>query len=210
MNTVLEWLNGSRDFAAGVKLYADHGGKAFYLTMFANAGPNDYNKGKLIAELQKLADELPAEKIAAKPVTPSLKPTPEKAPDKVAENRRYLDLLKRKQNLYTALNMLITEKRHLPEGEKLRQCAFDILKTHQQLTECWALIDHYQEHQAFPTGPKPVKRDDKTKIQYLRQAISKAEKRLQNPKCRDRAATELLLKEKREELATLTYKPQPA
>lgn len=208
MSAVQEWLNGSRDFAAGLKLYADHGGKAFYLTMFEKAGPSDYNKTKLLAELQKLVADLPPEKPAPKPAPPSLQPTPTKTPpDKAAENRRYLDLLRRKQNLYTELNILITDKRHQPEGNVLRDCAFRILKSHQALTECWALVDYYQEHQCFPTGPEPVKRDDKTAIQYLRQAICRAKDRLKNPKCRNRAATELLLKEKQDQLATLTYKP---
>lgn len=208
MCAVQNWLNGNKDFTTGVQLYADNGGKSFYLTMFAKAGPTDYNRAKLLAELTKLAgsDTAPV-LIKEKPVTkpaPSLKPTP----DKAADNRRYLDLVRRKKDLYTQLNMLLMEKRFLPAGEKLRVCAFDIIKTHQAIVENWALLDHYQEHQCFPgKAAKPV-RDDKTAIQYLRVSISKAEKRLANPKCRDRTATALLLKEKQQELAELLYKPE--
>jgi len=208
MSTLSEWLNGNRDFAAGVKLYADHGGKAFYLGMFDKAGPTDYNKGKLLAELQKLAVNEPSKPVTGNPKpapkpAPSLKPTP----DKTADNRRYLDLIRRKKDLYTEMNMLMMEKGFLPPGEKLRVCAFAIIKTHQAIVENWALLDHYQEHQSFPTKPPKPQRDDKVQKQYLQQAISKAKARLINPKCRDRVATELLLKQRMAELAELNYQP---
>jgi hypothetical protein len=208
MSLVQDWLDGDRDFAAGVKLYAEHGGKAFYLTMFDKAGPTDYNRAKLLAELTKLAGSEPAPApILKKPVTkppPSLKPTP----DKAADNRKYLDLVRRKKDLYTQLNMLMMEKQFLPAGEKLRVCAFDIIKTHQAIVENWALLDHYQEHQSFPSKPAKPMRDDKTEAQYLRQAISRAKSRLKSPNCRDRTATALLLKQKENELAELLTKPQ--
>lgn len=208
MSSVNDWLNGNKDFAAGVKLYADHGGKAFFLTMFDKAGPTEYNRAKLLAELTKLAGSEPAqvpatEKQVSQPA-PSLKPTP----DKAADNRRYLDLTRRKKDLYTQLNMLMMEKQFLPEGNKLKVCAFDIIHTHQAIVENWALLDYFQEHQCFPGKPVAPARDDKTAIQYLRQSISKAEKRLADPKCRDKTATAVLLKKKQDELAEILYNQQ--
>jgi hypothetical protein len=211
MSAIHDWLNGNRDFDAGVKLFTAYGGSEFYQKMFSNAGQTEFNKKKLASELEKLAGAVspapPAQKmVVPKPEQKPVVPTPE---NKAADNRKYLDLTRKKDNLYTRLNMLVMEKRYLPSGEKLRQCAFDILKTHQAITECWAQIDYFQEHQTFPTqAPEPV-RDDKTRIQYLQVSISKAKTRLKSPKCRNRATTELLIKQKEAELAQLTYKPKP-
>lgn len=204
MAAVHDWLNGSRDFAAGVALYAQLGGSALYQRMFANTGATPANKLKLAAELEKLAGSAPVPAPDPAPVKPrpaAAAPTP--PPTKDGENRRYLDLLKKRDLLYRKLDHLHVEKRFLPVGDKLRDCAFAILSTHQQIVECWTMIDHYQEHETFPAAKQKPVRDKKTEIQYLRVSISKAEKRLKQPGCRNRQQTERLLKEKQDELAKL-------
>jgi len=207
MSAISQWLNGNRDFATGVKLYTENGGSLFYRRIFANAGPTDFNKNKLLAELEKMSASLPNQVSEKKQqpvkVSPSLQPTP----DKKADNRKYLDLLKKKGNLYTQLNILIVEKRHLPAGTKLKQCAFDIITTHQQLTECWAMLDYFQEHQSFPAEKAKPEVDDKTRRQQLHVSISRAKTRLKNPNCRDRSKTELLLKTLEAERDELKAKP---
>jgi hypothetical protein len=204
MAAVHDWLNSDRDFTAGVALYAQLGGSALYQRMFATTGASDTNKARLLTELQKLAGA--AQVPVPDPPAPA-KPNPvaaaRPAPTKEAESRRYLELLKKRDLLYRKLDHLHVQKRFLPDGDALRDCAFSILSTHQQISECWTQIDYYQEYDTFPDlKAKPVRSKD-TEIQYLRVSISKAQSRLKQPGCRNREQTERLLKQKQDELSKL-------
>lgn len=203
MGTVHDWLNGGRDFTAGVALFAQLGGSALYQRMFATTGASDTNKARLVTELQKLAGASPVPAPNPVPAKPKPVSAASPAPNKEAESRRYLDLLKKRDLLYRKLDHLHVQKRFLPDGDQLRDCAFAILSTHQQISECWAQIDYYQEYDTFPgLKAKPVRPKD-TEIQYLRVSISKAQSRLKQPGCRNREQTERLLKQKQDELAKL-------
>ncbi|GAA4327454.1 hypothetical protein GCM10023149_30850 [Mucilaginibacter gynuensis] len=208
MQTVAAWLqNGT--YEQGVLLYEQHGSNSFLKQKFAT-GPNDYNVAKLREELLKIRGEDSGsggerEQTAflqkpetPNPATPPATPTPENA-------KRYLQITKQRNKLYLELNMLMEQKHYLPDGEELRLCAAGILTKHQKITELWALIDYYQEHQCFPDDeveakPKPPL---KKEMQLLRQTISKAKKRLESPTCRDKVQTESLLAISRNKLAQL-------
>lgn len=207
MQSIAAWLqNGT--YEEGVRLYEQHGSNSFLKQKF-KAGPNDYNTPKLREELAKLAPLVPvagaeseSSKITSHPAPHTDTSVPKPNPDHAY---KYLQLTKRKQRLYIELNMLMEQKHHLPEGEELRLCCVSILRLHQQITEAWALIDHYQEHQSFPEDEKKEKPqlDPKKEMQLLRQTISKAKKRLESASCRDKVQTETLLAISRNKLAQL-------
>lgn len=64
---VNNWLNGSRDYTAGVSLYRQHGSNKVLLNLFATS-QNPYTERKLVEELEAInrasapPDELPAKK----------------------------------------------------------------------------------------------------------------------------------------------------
>jgi hypothetical protein len=194
MQEITAWLQNP-DYTAGLKLYEKYGSSNFLKLKFA-AGPNAYNQTKLLDELTKLAPAAPAKPVISLPdkviiVTPDAVAEPPKA-DQV----KYLQLIKRKDRLYLELNQLMEQKHYLPEGPDLKACAGMIVSRHQQLTEAWAQIDHYTEHQSFPVEAKQpaAAYAPEKEIQLLRQSISKANTRLSKPTCRNREQTTELVK----------------
>ncbi|SEM66251.1 hypothetical protein SAMN05192574_101382 [Mucilaginibacter gossypiicola] len=203
MQAIANWLqNGTYD--DGVRLYEQHGSNAFLKQKFKLGGANAYNVTKLREELVRLAESVtPKAESQPLPTTepvkkPSAQPKPEQA-------KKYLQLTNKKQKLYQLLGMLMEQKHYLPEGEELRQCAAKILTTHQQITETWAAIDYYQEHQCFPDDEVKPKEtlEPKKEMQLLRQTISKAKARLASPSCRNREQTQQLLTNSQTRLAEL-------
>ncbi|MDB4919841.1 hypothetical protein [Mucilaginibacter sp.] len=186
MQDVAAWLL-TKDYEAGVLLYAKYGTNSFLKQKFGN-GPDEYNVKKLfevLSALSPMSEKSESPKVAAVVAIPK-----NSNPDHA---KKYLDLLKKKEKLYMELNILMGDKHHLPEGEELRICCTQILIKHQALRECWALVDHYQEHQSFP-AEKPFKEiDPDTEIQYLRQTISKAKARIAGGKCRNVDQTQKLI-----------------
>ncbi len=203
MQEIKAWLKGG-DYAAGIILYSKYGNNSFLKKQFAKQ-QNKYLEQKLREELVKISihlklaeitetgfdviDKSPAaSKILITPNSGELKQSP--LPDKSELQKQYLQLVKKRQRLYTELNAYMEEKHHLPEGEKLRLCCVAILAHHRQITETYALTDHYEVHQKFPMEEKKPDIDPEVEIDLLRSAISKANKRLLNANCRNREKTQ--------------------
>jgi len=206
MIAITNWLQSERNYHQGVALYEQYGQSAFYKKLFASRS-DAATQAKLLELLSQLA---PAN--TKKPQVISVVPvvTPALVINAGTDNKKYLDLLKRKGNLYTQLNFLMAHRLSLPDGAELRDCAFEILATNQKLRECWAQIDYYQEHGKFEdeNTAQIVEMPADQRAQYLRQSISKCKKRLESPGCRDREATQKLLDERLAELAILKPKKQ--
>lgn len=219
MQNIKAWLKDG-SYEVGVNLYQHYGNNSFLKKQFAKE-KSAFNEHKLREELMKIAATEPvmgAESVD-QPVKPLHKfiypkdfnqnlvtPPPVTDIDRSELNKKYLQLVKRKDRLYMELNVHMEQKHHLPEGFLLQDCAKSILTTHQAITETFALIDHYQVHQKFPEEIKPAPKPDidpEKEIQLLRSSISKGNKRLLNPNCRDRKKTEDLLKSNQERLSVL-------
>ena len=206
MIEISNWLAGPRNYDAGVKLYTQYGGSEFYKKLFAQRNDTS-TQARLADMLAALLPDAPAQN--PQPVSVVTEATASKQTPKAdADNKKYLDLLKRKGNLYTELNFLMAQRLSLPDGDELRDCALQILNTNQKLRECWAQIDYYQDNGHFEVKhPAPVVvMEPDQRAQYLRQSISKCKARLAAPGCRNRAATQKLLDERIAELATLKPK----
>jgi len=202
MQAIANWLqNGTYD--DGVRLYEQHGTNAFLKQKFKLGGANAYNVTKLREELLKISGSF---EVAAAVVPAPAKPVKDQsAQPKPDQAKKYLQLTNKKTKLYQLLGMLMEQKHYLPDGDELRQCAVKILTTHQQITETWAAIDYYQEHQSFPDDEVKPKEalEPKKEMQLLRQTISKAKVRLASPSCRNKEQTETLLAVSRNKLAQL-------
>jgi len=208
MIEISNWLAGTRNYDTGVALYTKYGGSEFYKKLFTQR--NDVTTQARLADLlAALLPEAPAQNPKHANVITEVTAA-KQAPKTDADNKKYLDLLKRKGNLYTELNFLMAQRLSLPEGDVLRDCALQILATNQKLRECWAQIDYYQDNGHFEVKqPAPVVvMDPDQRAQHLRQSISKCKARLAAPGCRNRAATQKLLDERMAELATLKPKKQ--
>ena len=194
-------LNTQRPYQEGVALYQKYGTNPFLKQRLA-AGPDAYNKRKLEEELQALLKPCAvdtAEKLAVS--TTGTKPS-------LADQARYLLLLKKRDDVLKQIerNMALLEYTH--DKNILFDTAKQILKLHQKKTETWAQIDYYQKHDSFETFPEAEPIPKAKEIQQLRQAISKAGKRLQNQQCKDPVKTQALLDKHRERLQVLTRNEQ--
>lgn len=212
MQKIKAWFQNGCAYDTGVELYIKYGDNSFLKKQFAK-GFTSFNDFTLKAELRKILSVLTsivpvpavlipretgelkkfasAHEFLAKPTEIDLSPVI----DKTELNKRYLQLIKKKERLYMELNVHMGERHHLPEGFLLHDCARSILTKHQQLTEIWTLIDHYQVHQKFPEEIRDEKLaiDPEKEIQLLRSAISKANSRLKKENCRNRLTTQKTL-----------------
>lgn len=185
MDAIQIWLNSSRDYLAGISLYASYGTNNFLKKLF-QSGPDAYNKKKLVEELQKLAG-----KVAQMPnfVEESIKPPPTAS---LEEHAKYLSLLRKRDDIVRQIDRNMGLLDISNNKQVLHETAKQILRLHQTKTEIWAQIDFFDEHGCFelPAEKKEISRDKE--IQLLYQAISKANKRLKNPDSPSRIKTEQL------------------
>ena len=233
MQEIREWLQNPV-YEVGVRLYQQYGSNSFLKQKFA-AGIGDYNVKKLRDEMERISDvgsasgrtswsirqsadkfsdletkskgfvEQKAESLKPKAAIEPKAETP--SSDKVEADRgKYLGICKTRDRLYRELDALMSERHHLPEGEKLLKCAERIVLTNQQITECWEKIDFWTENGYLPDEPVKPNIDPKKEIQLLRQAISKANSRLKNPTCREREQTQKLIETSKARIAELKAK----
>ena len=182
MDEIKEWLNSSQNYLNGVEIYAIHGDNEFLKRRF-RAGPDIYNKQKLTEELQRLSDH--PEPVKEKGIEPQ----------KILINNhqaQYASLEKKRNEVVRQIerNMAlldISRNKHV-----LHETAKQILLLHQLKTETWAQIDYYQENGCFEAISEKEEKSKKKEIQLLYQAISKANKRLENTGCKNPAKTEQL------------------
>jgi hypothetical protein len=54
MEVIRHWLNGSRDYATGVRLYDQHGSNKLLKRLFSEEAPNETKKQRLVKELEAM------------------------------------------------------------------------------------------------------------------------------------------------------------
>lgn len=90
-----EWLNGSRDYASGVKLYQEHGDDPLLIRMFAEP-ESEFKKKKLVAALQGIWDNRKGPKQAVstpKPIQSPSKPVPFTIKRELVKSKKEIDRL---------------------------------------------------------------------------------------------------------------------
>jgi len=196
MQDINAWLLSDKNFEVGKTLYLKHGGNSFFKTLLAS-GPTPYNIKKLDAELKSLAPAAPAipDKTAVLPSDQrsveqyEVKSIP-KDPDDFA---RYLDLKELLKSTYRQLERNMIELDLESKQSMLHLISNNILSLHQKIQDIYKLLDHFDEHETFPTSGKiDIVRTPAAQIQLLRVSNWKARKRLQAG-CRDKEVTEKLI-----------------
>lgn len=76
MDIIRKWLNGSRNYTDGIKLYSVFGRDDKLKRMFANEGPSDFKKKKLAEVLQGMLSEQPASSAPRKTSDKTIKEAP--------------------------------------------------------------------------------------------------------------------------------------
>jgi hypothetical protein len=219
MQEINAWLRSGKDFETGKVLYIKYGKNSFFKSLLNTQGATPYNIKKLGADLKDLAPAPPATTTDAPPIpiVATVPPpanvhegenTEAPAPSNTSEYPKYLQVKQQIQTFYRQIERNRTELDLQTNPRVLHLTAKQVLSLHGKLTDCWKLIDYYDEHGCFPLVKPTVeevraKRDSTEEIQMLRQSTSKAKTRLKNPNCRDVEATKELIKRNNDRIIQL-------
>ena len=183
MEDIKAWLHSDGLYADGLVLYLRYGTNEFLKKRFQSR--DEYSKKKLAEELEKLI------------VTPSIPSQAKRKSDSPqinseADHLKYLSLLKKRDEVVKQIERNMSVLDLSTAKDVVFETAKQVLKLHKRKTELWAVIDFYQDHGCFeqPALPKQISKEKE--IQLLYQAISKADKRLQNDNCRNKIKTQEL------------------
>jgi|GEM_PF-5592444 len=219
MQEINAWLRSGKDFETGKALYIKYGKNSLFKSLLNTQGATPYNIKKLGADLKNLAPAPPATSTDAPPI-PIVATVPPpanvqegekaEAPAKpnTSEFPKYLQIKDLIQTLYRQIERNRTELDLQTNPKLLHMTAKQVLALHGKLTDCWKLIDYYDEYGSFPLVKPTVEevraeRSPADEIQMLRQSTSKAKTRLKNPNCRDVEATKELIKRNNERIIQL-------
>ncbi len=188
---VLAWLNGGRNYTAGVELLRKYGASKFLIDLLSS-GPDAFNTPKLLKEMQKIEIQEPgAGRQDEKEVVPSAAISTSKKPYTPDHN------LEKKLRIQKIIKDLLKEITHLrgrlvvlPEGDELYECAKLVLTRDLKKRDLWDQL-HYFENNGVWFDELPenqVKDFDPADKQQLEQKIknlmasrSKVSKLLKKP-----------------------------
>lgn len=158
--TVIEaWINGDRNYDAGVMLYVLHG-RNHNLKRVFQRGPDAYNIEKLASELEEIkhcGGQLKMEGVPVVEYRPDQEAFPPSAPDRshliVKEKpQKYNDLHKMWLDAYKKASYLQQNKLGMDLHKNVRAAAAkEIIEIFEHvITPCWDKLDYYNEHGTFP------------------------------------------------------------
>lgn len=169
MTIIEQWLNGPRDYMAGVALYLTYGNNMNLKRVFSH-GPSDYNVEKLAYELEHIK-HLGEATEKKKPVhVPQLPPQEYVPPVEPAPDRSQY-VIQEKPELYHQLHrewrQFYKQASHLHQTQLgMDQHKNDRGKAARQIIELfeneisprWEMLDYFEEHGHFPevTKPEPI------------------------------------------------------
>lgn len=200
-----KWIeNGSR-YQEGVLLYDKFGSDNFLKLLFSR-GEKDLTKQKLNEALLQLLSSgpdqedqqpSPKEKVPA-PIQLEPKSTAYDPPQAVANPPELLKVISRIEKNYSELRGLHPYLSILPEGEQLRELAFQIVKLGKENAELWDRRNFLAEGGVDPEQPEPevpmmIDLNLLNRRESIRKSLSKARARLKkqkNPKPHTRKLVE--------------------
>ncbi|WP_285055146.1 hypothetical protein [Pedobacter ginsengisoli] len=215
MQEINAWLNSDRDFNAGSALYGKYGTNSFFKKILHEQGATQYNVKKLAAELIDLAPAQPAPvsfdapNISIDEALPDHQITgDQETPVNIAnpkDMQRYLSLkatLKQHYNHFQR-NMVLLDVS--TDQRILLKTAASLSTLQDKITGIYDLLDFFDEHNHFPIVSKTVEtvKTPKQELDALYTSNWKAEKRLENPHCRDKEKTKLLITTNLQRIAQL-------
>jgi hypothetical protein len=215
MQDIHAWLHGDREFYAGIELYEKYGSNGFFLRLLHSDGPTNYNIEKLESELECLAPPLTATFDTTRPLIPDRAQLPKTEagfddhpitdPVDLRHYARYLALKELKKNKYRQLDHNMAALGMSNDQTFLHLTAKQILSLHEQISDIYKLLDHYDDFGHFPEieVKEEIIRTPEEAIQLLWQSNSRAKSRLATGKCRNVAKTEQLIVENNKRIADL-------
>ena len=180
MSSVKDWLNGPRDYATGVALYAAYGTNAALKAAFEQ-GESEYRKERLLKELRLLKDTVPAiapvaaehsTRVFASPVASVVLPEQAVPEEKDPYRAEWLPL-------YAEMNALRHRLEDANDDIERGGMAHRILELERQCMSVWARRDYWRrtgQHIA-PAQPETNAVTDKNMLQKrlnnVRSSVSK-------------------------------------
>lgn len=189
--TIREWLSSIRNYDTGRLLYEKHGNNVTLKRTF-NRGISDYNKEKLVYELEKLVgvDEVDVPKVIVAPEFQHVKVVFKNEP--VDISTLPADLLEkhvRKGKLFQEASYTHAQLHHLKTDEERLEYAKKIVLNFKEIDSIWAELDYFKEHGKpfYIPVPEEFKNVKDTGLLYkkrnnLRSLVSKVKKKIQIPK----------------------------
>ena len=152
------WLDGPREYAAGVALYNRLGGSDTLKRLFAR---RDDVEALLVKELTALRDALPApvahrqltrrEAVAAPAQTaPARAPRPQRPSDSPDAPPEVRALVRERKTMYREAQALKATLELLPTQQERATAAFRILDLQTAINRIWDQTNHYDEHGRLP------------------------------------------------------------
>ena len=182
--TIATWLQSDRDYATGLNLLKQNGGRVALLNILAKE--TTYNRRRLARELLKIAEHAPDSAADEKPQPkPALKPSAVKPTLKTTEYPEPLHpALERMQGLYQLVNHWHPLMDHFYNID--RKKAFDVKckvqKTWQEIEEIWRILNYYKDHNVIlPNKYNP----DEKQLPYDRAQLMKRRNNLRTYISRD-------------------------
>ena len=151
MEMIKAWLNGSRNYAMGVKLYVQHGDEPLLKKLFISEGETPYKRERLEIALNELFRD-------SKPSTAD-NTSPDYTPKKQFEKQWRADDLKDdiEKSLWQQYRLkhkemddLRSQLLHFSSVEECREAAFKILRLDEELDEVIYCRNFYKEHGRLP------------------------------------------------------------
>jgi len=148
--TIQQWLKSDRDYATGLQLLQQNGGRASLLQILAKE--TTYNRNRLVRELHKVAERGPD----SPPAKPQAKPA--RTPSAVKPNlqtgnwpEELHPAVQRLQQLYQLVN------HYHPQMDQLyninRKQAFEVKcavqDSWEEINEIWRILNYYRDHKVM-------------------------------------------------------------
>lgn len=141
------WLQGSRDYGIGVKLFEHFGQSNFLKQMFAK-GETDFNQERLQDELRQLSEAVPDAQQAQVMFKIASSSEYDALPEQIKKlEQEKTEKFKRMAYLHSQLLNQKTDKQRY-------ELAKEILELDRFLQDAWAKLDHYAEHGTMPAEEK--------------------------------------------------------
>lgn len=196
VNSIKEWLNGSRDYSLGVALYEAHGTDEGLKQMFAQ-GFSQYRQQRLVAALQELKEHPTIVELPSEPRTITVAVNEAVLPENLvpAERDPYRQ---RWLPLYQQMNYLRHQLRTAADDTKRGEMAHEILSLEEKCYQIWEERDYFIKYgQPVPnmvtdTITVTDRNELHRKLMNYRTYITKAKKCLkENPEDAKAAARKL-------------------
>ncbi len=156
-----EWLNSEQDYEVGVNLYAAHpGARPALLRLLQSGGPGPFTSSKLVEEISRLSQELPAAlEYSSTPVLHN-----STAPVPAAElNEKVADLPADVAELVAEKGRLYSEAMHhraqltvLPTREQRYQAALIVKRNFRRIDKIWSDLQYREKYGSLPPAIETV------------------------------------------------------